>query len=184
MSTKHEFFCKEGSILNAKNQNDTEERIWHITYTRSRAEKQVALRLDKAGIPYFLPMYRELHHWSDRKKWIERPLFPSYIFVCVTPKEYSEALTIPGLLYYVNIKGKAVSMPDHRLQAIKRAVESNKVVEVLSGAPAPGEIITITSGALKGLKGTVIRYEGKHHLLMAIEELGKYLKIKIQPEEF
>ena len=169
--------------MNAKNQNDSEERIWHISYTRSRAEKQVALRLAIAAIPYFLPMHRELHHWSDRKKWIESPLFPSYIFVQITAKEYSQTLAIPGLLYYVSIKGKAVCLPDHRLQEIKRAVESNNVVEVLSGAPAPGEIITITSGALKGLKGTVIRYEGKHHLLMAIEELGKYLKIKIQPEE-
>jgi transcriptional antiterminator RfaH len=158
-------------------------RDWYITYTRPRAEKQIAIRLEKAGIPFFLPLQKELRQWSDRKKWVERPLFPSYIFVNVDKKEYYLTLGIPGMLYYVNIKGNAVALTDSRMQDIKRAIESNKEVEVLSGAPVPGDVITIKRGALKGLKGTVIHYEGQHHLLMAIEELGKYLKIKIQPDE-
>jgi transcriptional antiterminator RfaH len=158
-------------------------RDWYIAYTRPRAEKQIAIRLGKAGIKFFLPLQKELRQWSDRKKWVERPLFSSYIFVNVDKKEYYLALGISGLLYYVNIKGNAVALTDSRMQDIKRAIESNKEVEVLSGAPVPGDVITIKRGALKGLKGTVIHYEGQNHLLMAIEELGKYLKIKIQPDE-
>jgi transcriptional antiterminator RfaH len=161
----------------------TESKAWYITYTRARAEKQIAVQLEKACVAYFLPLHKELRQWSDRKKWVEIPMFPSYIFVQVNQLEYYEILGIPGMLRYVTIRGEAVRLSDARMQDIKRAVESNKVLEVIAGAPAPGDIITLRSGVLKGMTGTVIRLEGKHHLLLAIEELGKYLKIKIQPDE-
>lgn len=173
----------KNSFVVGENEKVAQVRTWFIIYVRSRAEKKIALSLEKSTIPYFLPMHRELRQWTDRKKWIEIAMFPSYIFVHINKNEYPEVLSIPGVLHYVSIQGKAVQLDEQRMADIRRAIESNKVVEVLSGAPAPGDLITITNGALKGLKGTVIHYEGKHHLLVAIEELGKYLKIKIQPEE-
>ncbi len=158
-------------------------KAWHIAYTRSRSEQQVAVLLQRSGISHFLPLTRELRQWSDRKKWVTRPLFPSYIFVKINRKEYADVLSIPGCVGYVKLANKAVTISETRMEEIRRAVESNRVVDVLPFVPAVGEVISMPDGPLKGIKGTVVRTDGKHYLLLAVEELGKYLKINIQPEE-
>lgn len=158
-------------------------KYWYIVYTRSRAEKKIALQLENESISYFLPLHKELRQWSDRKKWVEEPLFPSYIFVHVHKKDILLVLGIFGVLYHLTINGTAVTLTDKRMLEIKRAVECKDLLEVVSGSLLPGEMITLKNGPLKGMKGIVVHKEGQHHILVAIEELGKYLKIKIRPEE-
>lgn len=158
-------------------------RTWHIATTRSRSEQKAALRMERLSIPYYLPLVKELRQWSDRRKWVERPLFPSYIFVQVSLQEYAEVLAIPGIAGYVRLQGRAVAVPEARMADIRKAVESQRLVDVVPFAPVVGQVITLTEGALKGIKGRVVETDGKHYLLLAVEELGKYLKLKIQPEE-
>ena len=33
------------------------------------------------GIENYLPAYEEVHQWKDRKKKVQVPLFPGYVFV-------------------------------------------------------------------------------------------------------
>lgn len=49
----------------------------------------------------------------DRKKWVQEPLFRSYIFVHVSDKERIPALQTPGAVKYITIEKKAVSIPPH-----------------------------------------------------------------------
>ena len=54
---------------------------WIAVYTKPRHEKTVSNDLYKKGYEVYLPLLREKRKWSDRKKWIEFPLFKSYLFV-------------------------------------------------------------------------------------------------------
>ena len=54
---------------------------WFVIYTRSRFEKKIYQELLKINIESYLPLQKKLKQWSDRKKWVEEPLFRSYIFV-------------------------------------------------------------------------------------------------------
>ena len=54
---------------------------WIAVYTKPRHEKTVRNELYKKGYEVFLPLLKEKRKWSDRKKWIEFPLFRSYLFV-------------------------------------------------------------------------------------------------------
>ena len=40
-------------------------------------------RLEAAGVHVFLPLRRTLRQWSDRRRWVEEPLFPGYLFARV-----------------------------------------------------------------------------------------------------
>ena len=59
---------------------------WIAVYTKPRHEKTVALELGKKGIESYLPLLKERRKWSDRKKWVEFPLFRSYVFVKIELK--------------------------------------------------------------------------------------------------
>jgi hypothetical protein len=52
---------------------------WYAAYTNPRHEKYVARQLDERSIDSFLPLYRSLRRWKDRRKQIELPLFPGYL---------------------------------------------------------------------------------------------------------
>jgi len=41
---------------------------WYALHTRPRHEKMVVERLAERGVQTYLPMFTEVHRWSDRKK--------------------------------------------------------------------------------------------------------------------
>jgi len=86
-------------------------KIWYAVYTRSRTEKQTQELLLRSGIEVYLPLVKNLKQWSDRKKWVEEPLFRSYLFVHISPAEYYDVLNIPGAVRYITFEGKAVAIP-------------------------------------------------------------------------
>ena len=58
-----------------------DHKKWIAVYTKPRHEKTVENELLKKGFEVYLPILKERRKWSDRKKWVEFPLFRSYIFV-------------------------------------------------------------------------------------------------------
>ena len=62
-------------------------RHWYAVHTRSRHEKMVGSLLAERGIERFLPLVRTLSQWADRRKWVEKPVFPGYLFVRVHEEE-------------------------------------------------------------------------------------------------
>src|SRR5437016_13905674 len=57
------------------------EPFWYARYTRSRHEQVVRNQLKDKGIQNFLPLYMKVSQWKDRRKEINIPLFPGYLFV-------------------------------------------------------------------------------------------------------
>ncbi len=62
---------------------------WYAVHTRARHEKMVAERLLEQGVSTYLPLMRETHRWSDRKKVVELPLFSCYVFARLFPTNRS-----------------------------------------------------------------------------------------------
>jgi hypothetical protein len=58
-----------------------DELCWYAVSSRSRHEKLVAAALTNTGLTSFLPLVTEMHHWSDRQKLVEVPVFSAYLFV-------------------------------------------------------------------------------------------------------
>ncbi|MSO23904.1 MAG: hypothetical protein EXQ58_11825 [Acidobacteria bacterium] len=56
---------------------------WYAVYTRSRQERAVKTQLDERAVENFLQTYEKISQWKDRKKLIQVPLFPGYLFVKV-----------------------------------------------------------------------------------------------------
>lgn len=150
-------------------------RHWYVAYTAPRAEKKVSLRLKEQGINHYLPVKKSLRQWTDRKKWIEEALFPSYIFVNVDQKEYFNAINTVGLVCYIRFEGKAAELREQTIADIRRIAEAGLMAELLDEIPKPGTRYSINTGPLKGISGLVVRLKGKTHFVLEVEELGKFL---------
>lgn len=146
---------------------------WYAIYTKSRSEKKLHQELLEQGIVSYLPLKKELRVWSDRKKWVEMPLFSSYVFVRVSLKEYYTAINSTYAVCYVTIRGKAVAVPDRQIEALKILLnEENKKLELVSSDISVGEEVEVLYGPLKGVCAEIVEIRGKHRLLLRFGSLG------------
>jgi transcriptional antiterminator RfaH len=60
---------------------------WHVLYSKPRNEKKVVERLSKNGFEVYCPLIKTLRQWSDRKKKVQIPMFPGYIFALTNDGE-------------------------------------------------------------------------------------------------
>jgi len=86
---------------------------WYVAYTYPNAEKRVQQRVEESGKEAFLPTQEVVRQWSDRKKKLNMPLFPNYVFVKSEPFFLYKLLEINQLVNFVQFEGKpAVVDPD------------------------------------------------------------------------
>ena len=152
---------------------------WYALYTKSRAEKKVYDDLILRGIEVYLPMRKELKHWSDRKKWIEVPIINSYVFVRIPANDCKRVFESHGVVAYVTSNRKAVIIPDHEIESMRRAVESKLVLNVEPTNIQKGQIITIASGPMKGISGEVVEMHGAKKLYLRISNIGYTLIVTL-----
>jgi transcriptional antiterminator RfaH len=158
------------------------EYKWYALYTKSRVEKKLAELLQREKIETYLPLIKKLKQWSDRKKWVEEPLFRSYVFVRISEKEYYTVLNLPGVVKYVSFEGIAASVPDWQIDALNKIVSGKMTYELSSDHFKKGDFITITSGALKGISGEIIEQRGNKKFLIRIEPIGYSILLNLQEE--
>ena len=158
----------------------TDEYQWFAVYTRSRTEKKAHDELTKHEITCYLPMHKVMRQWSDRKKWVEVPLFNSYLFVHISSKEYLKVLQIKGLVRFISFEGKAVPIPPQQIEAIKIFLTQGdpdiEQEEMNFAAGAPVEIIR---GSMAGLTGILLYVAGKHRVKVEIDCVGQSLIINV-----
>jgi transcription antitermination factor NusG len=155
------------------------EKKWHAIYVKSRHEKKVALELKAQNIEYYLPLERVLRQWSDRKKWVEEPLFRSYIFVCVDQKDYYKALYVPGALKYVTFEGKAVVVPPQQIEAIKFYLNEKTPLDIDNSQMKEGQKVEVIAGKLTGLQGTLVQVNDKKRVKVEIEVVNSAVFVQI-----
>lgn len=153
-------------------------KSWFAVYVKSRSEKKAAAAFQQLDIDYYLPLINELRQWSDRKKWVEAPLFRSYIFVHIEPKDYYKVLQVSSVSRYITFEGKAVRIPSQQIEAIKYYL-SEKDPEINEGLTwEKGVKVEIVSGSLAGLTGELVKIKGKNKISVEIEAVGKSILIE------
>jgi len=150
----------------------TLEKYWYALYTRSRSEKQVHELLERSGVEAYLPLQKTLKQWSDRKKWVEVPLFRSYIFVHISELEYYDVLNTPGVVRYVSFEGKAVPIPPQQIEAIRQFVDTGAELPDVELNLEPGCRVDIIAGPMRGISGELIEIMGKKKVRIEIDGLG------------
>ena len=60
---------------------------WIVVRSKPRSEKIAYAQLAEKGIEAYLPLLKERRKWSDRKKWVNFPLFSSYLFARIEIKD-------------------------------------------------------------------------------------------------
>ena len=154
-------------------------KTWYALYVKSRSEKKVANDFDLDGVDYYLPLQKKLKQWSDRKKWIEEPLFRSHVFVNIDQKQYDEVLHTPNVVKFISFEGKAVAIRNEQIEAIRYYLNEKDPESIENQRWDVGKKVEIVSGSMQGLRGELINLKGKNKVKIEIEVVGKTLIIEL-----
>ncbi|MCJ7813379.1 UpxY family transcription antiterminator [bacterium] len=151
---------------------------WYALYTRSRHEKKVHNQLKEKGIESYLPVRNILRKWSDRKKWIEEPLFRCYVFVHADARSRLQALQTFGSVRFVAFNGKPAVVRDDEIETIRRILRESPSVEPCATL-SRGDIVEIVCGPLAGLRGRLEAIHNQQRLIVSIDSIHQALRFNV-----
>ncbi|MFA8300208.1 MAG: UpxY family transcription antiterminator [Hyphomicrobiales bacterium] len=152
-------------------------KYWYAIYTKSRCEKKINTALINKGIETYLPLKKEYRQWSDRKKLIESPFIPSYIFVRLSSNERVNVLQTDGVVKMITFLGQAAIIPDAQIDTLKLLIDSENDFTIITTPLQRGDYVEIKSGSLAGITGEIHDIYSKSKILVRIDNIGYSLLI-------
>lgn len=152
---------------------------WYVLYVKPRTELKTAEALRKRGVAVYCPTFTEVHQWTDRKKKVTVPVFPSYVFVNLPEDERNVVFIVPSVVRFVFWLGKPAVVRDVEIAALKDHLEGDGVTSVQLTHLEPGDRVAITQGAFKDNDG-VVRELGKKRVRILLPHLGCVVNINLQ----
>jgi len=151
---------------------------WYALYTCARHEKRVAEQIERRRMSCYLPLYRSVRRWKDRRKELELALFPGYVFVHMSLANKVKVLEVPGAVRLVSFNGQPAALPAEEIEMLRTRLASNSKVE-----PHPflraGRKVRVHSGPFQGLEGVVVRRKDRCRLIFSIDLIQRSLAIEV-----
>jgi transcription termination/antitermination protein NusG len=145
---------------------------WYAAYTSANHEKRVAIQLGQRSVEHFLPLYESVRRWKDRRKKLQLPLFPGYVFVRLALRDRLQVLQVPGVARLVGFNGRPSALPETDIEAMQTCLTRKACLE-----PHPyvqvGRRVRIKSGPLEGLEGIVIRKKNRLRFVLSLDLINR-----------
>lgn len=146
-----------------------ENKNWFAVYTRNKHERVVETLLSEMGIETFLPTREQMSQRKDRRKVLNSPIFPGYIFTFIDLKsDYINVLSTKGVVTILGINGIPQYIPNDEIESLKLVLTSE-----YKNDPYPylqkGTKVIVTKGPLEGTIGEIINKSGKFKLKVSVE---------------
>jgi transcription antitermination factor NusG len=158
---------------------------WYAIYAQVRHESKVHTRLTAKS---FDCLYPQMERWSrrrDRRKRIQVPIFPGYLFVraALDNYEHVKILQTPGVISLVRNEDGPLSIPDSQVDSL---------ITLLGNAPVltkhpyltEGMRVRVANGPLYGCEGILLRKrEEKSRLVVAIDIIQQAVSVELKEED-
>lgn len=153
---------------------------WYAVYTRSNFEKRVAKELGLKLIESYLPVVEQLHQWKDRKKMVEVPVFPGYVFARFRDSNATrlDLLRTPGTVRILGQGDQIEPVPEVEIESIQRLLKAD-VSCFVHPFLREGAWVRVKRGALKDVEGLLVRVKSKTRLVLSISLLSQSVATEI-----
>jgi transcription antitermination factor NusG len=160
------------------------EPLWYALHTRSNCEQKVARELAMREFESYVPIFRELHQWRDRKKLVELPLFPGYVFVrlldCAAAR--LEVMKIASVVRILGQGERIEPVAEEEIAGLQRLLVANAHC-LAHPLLREGAWVRVRRGALEGLEGLLVAVKGRTRLVLSITLLSQSVSTEIDASD-
>lgn len=155
-----------------------ERQPWFALRVRSKHERVAALHLHNQGYQEFCPAYKSESQWSDRKKTVERFLFPGYVFCRFNPDDRLPILMMPGVVNVVGFGNQPAPIPDDEIERVCTMIRAGLLV-----TPWPflnvGQAVLVERGPLAGVEGILVEIKKTFRLVVSVHLLQRSVSTEV-----
>ncbi len=158
---------------------------WYALRVRSRHEFVSSEELTRKNIENFLPAVSRERQWKDRKKIVNFPLFPGYLFVHLEPlpEAFLNVLKTRGSVSFISLEpGQPTSVSTEEIASLLAMLKSGEQLDVFP-AFKEGTAVRLKHGPLSGIAGILAKRESRQMFLINIDILGRSVGLKICAED-
>ena len=159
-------------------QPDLHEPKWFVLFVRSNQEKMISQRLAEREVEHFLPCYRSLRQWKDRRVTLEMPLFPGYIFVRLPFVDRAKVLTVPNIVSLVGNRNSPAVVSQEEIKWIKCGLDHGKAMP--HSYLAAGERIKVVAGPLRGMEGILLRRQNGARVVVCLDSITRSFVVEVE----
>jgi transcription antitermination factor NusG len=158
---------------------------WYVLQTRSNHEPRVAEELVRKGIESYLPMFRELRQWKDRKKLIEVPVFRSYVFARFEDGVLSRIalLRSSGVVRILGSGRFIAPVPDQEIESLQLMLTRATTRCFAHPLLREGAWVRVKRGPLKDLEGSLVRVRNQTRLVISITMLSQSVSAEVDASD-
>jgi transcriptional antiterminator RfaH len=155
---------------------ELDENMWWALYTRARREKALARELFAGGLSFYLPLVSHTKIYRRNRITRSLPLFPGYLFLYGSDDARVAALSTNHISRVLTVAEP--TRLRHDLGHLRYLIESGAPVTLESRLTA-GDRVRITSGALAGIEGTVIKRRSETRVIIGVHFLQQGASVVI-----
>lgn len=158
-----------------------ETRSWYAVHARSRHEKLVHAHLQHRQVVSFLPTYKSLRKWKDRRIELDFPLFPGYLFVEISLRDQVAVLQVPGVVRLVGCGYTPTPLNSVQIEALRAGLLKGRI------EPHPylsiGERVRITKGPFAGVEGVLKAKKNSVSVIVSIEAILQAIAVEVRADD-
>jgi transcription termination/antitermination protein NusG len=162
-----------------------QNRKWYALYVKSRHEYVTQGELVQKGIDTFLPSVKKLRQWKDRKKFVDFPLFPGYLFVYMfeSSEEYINVLRTRGVVRLLSTgMNRPTPVSSEEINTLKLLIESGQHLDVYPHLKE-GNPVRIRRGPLSGAVGIINNRVDQSIFVVNVDILGRSVGVNIYADD-
>jgi transcription antitermination factor NusG len=155
---------------------------WYALYTCPRHEKCVAQQIEQRSISCYLPLYRSVRRWKDRRKVLELALFPGYVFVQLALPDRFRVLQLPSAVRLVSFNGQPAVLPEVEIEQLRQRLSGGVCAE-----PHPylrvGRRVRVCGGPMQGLEGIIVRRKDRCRVVFSLDLIMRSVAVEVDESD-
>lgn len=158
------------------------EENWWVVKSKSKAERKLAGLLNEAGFEAVCPTYTTIRQWSDRKKKIQLPLISCVVFVKEQENRINELYQFHQVTNILKENGKPALVRNQEIQnllILSGKWEDELVQNENYSDYKPGDFVEVVNGGFSGMRGEMVKNQGKHKIFVVIKSLQMAFSVLI-----
>lgn len=157
------------------------QKNWYVIYTKPNYEKKVSLLLTKKRIENFCPLNTIKNKSLRRNKFLQEPLFKSYVFVNVFDNELHLLKETDGVISLLYWMGKPAIIREEEIETIREFTNDHYNIELERTQVNINDMVRVIAGPSYSIEGKILALKNRN-LKVNLPSLGYTMVAKIQDE--
>ena len=161
------------------------DKEWYALYVQVNHEKEVVKRLELKEVDCFLPLMETWSKRRDRRKKIQLPMFPGYVFVHTLLDSNVHLIVVktPGALTLLHNSQGPLSIPSYQIENLRTMVNAIRPIEIHPYL-RQGDWVHVVRGPLAGCIGILNRVDPhKGRLIVSVDIIKKSVSVELDLED-